>query len=80
MGSSLGSAAGWLHRPWESHSSFLSLSFFSCRMGTMRPTWKDVMRLMYKELALVLAVLKMLNSLGLEAAAPAAIAINFSVN
>lgn len=60
--------------------TFLSLSFFSCRMGTMRPTWQDVMRIMCKELALVLAVLIMLNSLGLEAAVPATIAINSSVN
>lgn len=46
----------------------------------MRPTWQDVMRIMCKELALVLAVLIMLNSLGLEAAVPATIAINSSVN
>ena len=38
------------------------------------------MRIMCKELALVLAVLIMLNSLGLEAAVPATIAINSSVN
>lgn len=52
----------WLHRPWGSHSTSLSLSFFSYKMGTMMLTWKDVMRITCKELALVLAVL---NSLGL---------------